>query len=116
MADNLMRGIIGILSALLAFGGTLILTQDQFDNAYVCSSNEKVGIFYGGISSTGLTGYPYKENRTSPTSCTNGKWESLKSYAEKKGLKPEDFMQKAVQTAPTSKYACNIQWCVEVDK
>jgi len=57
MENKTKYGIIGALSLLVAFGGYMTLTQQELDNSYYCPSSAQWGIFYGGISSTGYTGY-----------------------------------------------------------
>lgn len=53
-------GLIGLLSLMVAgLGGSIFLTPDQLDNAYVCSVNENVA-FFDRLSSTEKTGYYIK--------------------------------------------------------
>ena len=69
MNDKVKYGIVGLLCILAGFGGNIYLTQEQLDNAFYCSATEEVGIFYGGVSSTGLTAYPYETNRSNYERC-----------------------------------------------
>lgn len=93
MENTTKYGIAGLVGLLIIFGGTIYLTQDEFDNAYVCTTTEEWGLFYGGVSSTGLTAYPFKENRTQYKRCIDGKWISLEKYAKEKGKNPFEVIQ-----------------------
>ena len=92
--QTITYGILGILSlAIAAFGGTMYLTEDQLDNAYVCSVNENVG-FFDRLSSTSKTGYYIDENNDSKRKvCTNGMWIPLKEYAEERGISIDQLLQ-----------------------
>lgn len=85
MDNKIAYGIIGVLSLLSIFGGTLYLSESELDNTYICTINNNTGIFYGGISGTGLTAYPYKENRTDYERCYGGEWIKLETYIEEFG-------------------------------
>lgn len=82
--DKMYIGIIGLISLLL--GGSVFLTEDEFNQAFYCTATEEIGIFYGGISGTGLTAYPYIENRTDFERCKkdgiSGTWIPLIEYLE----------------------------------
>jgi len=108
MVEAKTVGIIGILALLAGFGGSLLLTPTQQENTYVCTSTEQIGIFYGGISSTGLTAYPYVENRSNSVRCTNGKWVKLSEYAKNHTV---DFTKPQVGGI---QYSCNQKTCVKI--
>jgi len=88
--DNKTVGIIGLITMLAVLGGNFYLSSEQLDNAYFCTASEEIGIFYGGISKTGLTAYPYTENRTDYERCQKagikGVWIPLIEYAEENGI------------------------------
>ena len=65
-------GIIGLITLLVGFGGAIILNPTEQNNAYYCEKTNTVGVFYGGISSTGVTAYPYSQNRTKYVRCDSG--------------------------------------------
>ena len=94
--DKTKTGLIGLIILLAAFGGNLYLSEEQLDNAYFCTASEEIGIFYGGISGTGLTAYPYAENRTDYERCQKagikGVWISLTKYAEEIGIDPLEII------------------------
>lgn len=98
MENKVKTGIVGLFSLLVVFGGTLYLTPEQLDNAYFCIATEEIGIFYGGISSTGLTAYPYAENRSDYVRCkkdgVNSVWVPLKDYAEEQEIDILDLLVK----------------------
>lgn len=98
-------GILGLISLLIS-GGIYFNNQSELDNAYICLATGEWGIFYGGVSSTGLTAYPYAENRTDYKRCKDGKtnsaWVSLENYLIENDLNPEDFIFNDVQATPTN--------------
>ena len=51
---QIATGTAGILGIFLTIIGTVYFTPEQLDNSYICQATGEVGIFYGGISSTGL--------------------------------------------------------------
>ena len=113
-------GILGGLLILTLFGGGLYLTQDEIDNTYFCTATEEVGIFYGGISGTGLTAYPYKENRTDYERCKfngiNGVWILLEDYMKEMNI--TSFVDNTPKDYPYSleiKYLCNPIRCVRIN-
>lgn len=104
--ENKNIGIVGLISLLTVFGGSIILTQEQLDNSFYCTASEEFGIFYGGISNTGLTAYPYSENRSNYIRCQNsgikGTWISLEDYANELGISPEEFLMQP-KSEPSNK-------------
>ncbi len=125
MEDNAKYGIIGMIALLAGVGGYMILTPGELDNSYYCPSSGEFGVFYGGISSTGLTAYPYKENKTDYSRCTNSKWILLKDYSAEIGITPEELMgeqtfqnqsQNQFNNIWGKQYYCNQLNCVEVNK
>jgi len=88
--DKTKVGLIGLITLLGVLGGNIYLSQDQLDNAYYCTATEEIGIFYGGISSTGLTAYPYEENRSGYVRCQKagikGVWIPLQEYAKENNI------------------------------
>lgn len=119
--ENTTKGVIGVLALLAVFGGGIYLTQDQVDNSYYCPSTGEWGIFYGGISSTGLTAYPHAENRSDYVRCTNSKWVLLKDYAAELGIDSDQLINQPVQEPQGSigvwgqKYACDIKSCMLIN-
>jgi hypothetical protein len=93
MADGIQKGIIGILALLFGFGGTMLLTQDQIDNAYICTANEKIG-FFDSFSSTMKTGYWSEDGQDFSSVCRGGEWVKFTEYARAKGVDPETFLYK----------------------
>lgn len=119
--SNKLLGIIGTVLVLLGFGGSRVLTSDEFENSYVCDVTEEIGIFYGGISGTSYTAYPYKENRTDYERCSTiggvrGKWISLRKYAATKGIDPMsflvDYQEKKIYIEVVNQVVgCGDTWC-----
>ena len=85
--QKITYGLIGILSLIVAtLGGTMYLTPDQLDNAYICTTNQNV-VIADHLSSTYKTAYWIDEYNVSKSkTCTNGIWISLKDYAKENGL------------------------------
>jgi len=74
-------GIIGILSLLVVTGGTLYLTSEQLENAYICSINQNI-VVADHLSSTSKTAYWIDEDgNTKSKVCRNGFWLDLKQYS-----------------------------------
>lgn len=99
--NKILTGFIGFVLVLAGFGGNMLLTPDQFENAYVCDLTEEVGIFLGGISGTAYSGYPNLEDRKGSIKCgttdNKGKWISLVDYAKEEGIDPLNFIIKSVE-------------------
>jgi len=119
---QITQGTVGVVALLATMMGTMVFTPEQLDSAYYCTLSEEVGIFYGGISGTGLTGYPYLENRTKSVKCkidtTKGIWIKLTDYLSENEISIDTFLntqREVVQTVNTGKkYICTQQNCTEV--
>ncbi|MFA6462390.1 MAG: hypothetical protein WCV90_09080 [Candidatus Woesearchaeota archaeon] len=112
--QKITYGLIGFLTVVMAaFGGTVYLSPDQLDHAYVCSVTESVA-FFDKLSSTFKTGY-YTDDQGAVKSivCKNGTWISLKSYAASKGVSIDSLLQKNndVQTSSQLSYRCDKVEC-----
>ena len=117
---QIAQGAAGIIGTLLLIMGTVYFTPDQLDNAYICLATDEVGIFYGGISGTGLSAYPHAENRTDAERCysSNGdksSWVKLTDYFEEQGISLDEFLQPATISKQNigRKYLCSVDGCVE---
>ena len=114
---QIAQGTAGIIGIFLIIIGTIYFTPEQLDNSYICLATEEVGIFYGGISGTGLSAYPYKENRSDFERCyaLNGdksSWVRLTDYLDEVGL--DEFLQpQIVQHNLGKSYLCSVNGCVE---
>ena len=111
-------GIIGVLSLLLVFGGTMYLTQSQLPNTYVCSVNHNIGVFYK-LSSTHKTGYYLNENNiTKRKVCSKGIWISISEYAKLNNIPVEKLLQpktpQSNYTKTSVEYRCNPNKCVRI--
>lgn len=91
--------LIATLIALISSIGIQV-TPDLFNNElkdyYICSIDDNIQEFAGGISGTGYSGYPFIDSRKSPVYCgmseNKGVWESLKTYADDLGIDPYDLI------------------------
>lgn len=118
---QIVQGTVGIIGVFLIIIGTLYFTPEQLENTYVCLATEEVGIFYGGISGTGLSAYPYKENRSDFERCyaSNGdksSWVKLTDYLEDSEIDLNEFL-KPRETAFQNigkKYLCSVDNCTEI--
>jgi len=118
MAQNIQKGIIGILALLMGFGGSLLLSQNQIDSAYICTANENVG-FFDSFSSTMKTGYWSDDSGDHSSVCRGGYWVKLVDYAKEKGVDPKIFLYKEnIIEEPSQggiKYRCDYRECVRIE-
>ena len=124
--DKAISGLVGLILILAGFGGNALLTESEYQNAYVCSVTEELGIFAGGISGTSYTGYPHIEDRTEPVRCkasdgTKGIWIDLVTYAKSKGVDPLSFIIQAKSDSDDytpsrigTQYSCSPEGCVRI--
>lgn len=125
-STKILSGVLGLVVLLAGLGGTIYLTTDEYDNAYVCTSSEKVGVFER-LSSTGKTGYYTDSSGNQKYAvCTNGVWVHLSPYAQEKGLEPASFLASSKEAglkeiipspvtydcAGVKKYSCDSVGCV----
>lgn len=101
MDNKIAYGSIGLLSLLLVFGGTMVLTQEQMNNAYVCSTNQQVYVF-DHLSSTSKTGYWIENGLQKSVTCRNGIFTKLKT------VQPEQAEPSGIQ------YSCNQYNCTKI--
>lgn len=115
--ENLTRGIIGLVAILAGFGGSMYLTHDQLNHAYVCSTNQEVGIF-DRLSSTMKTGYWMENNIEKSKVCKNGNWIKLKDYAEQNNISISTILNQipGIESGGNSarSYSCNYERCVPI--
>jgi len=85
--QKITYGLIGVLGLIVAsMGGSTFLTEDQLDNAYICSVNDNI-IIADHLSSTAKTAYWIdEEGATKRKVCRNGFWLNLKQYAKDNNL------------------------------
>ena len=120
MADTQSKvqwGAIGLLTLIVAaLGGTVFLTPDQLDNAYICSVSKSV-VIADHLSSTAKTAYWTEEGIEKSKVCTNGVWLNLKQYAKDNNIDInillQDFNNEAVssQEVVGTQYRCDSQKC-----
>ena len=108
--ENSRYGIIGVVAVLLSVGGITFLNSQESSNAYRCTVTDQIGIFYGGITSTGYTAYPFKENKTNPVYCkttdgTKGKWEKYTDPTIK------NVADTGLQISEPRMYTCRPEGC-----
>lgn len=127
---NITYGMIGFLALIVAtMGGTMLLTEDQLNNAYICSTNQNV-VIADHLSSTSKTAYWINENNVSSSkTCTNGLWLNLKQYAKDNSLDINILLQNVnneeiavVPQVPVvgetakigSSYKCDQSKCIQI--
>ena len=91
-------GIIGVL--LMGGLGVYLLTPEQLDKAYTCTTNNVTGLF-DSFSSTNVTAYWTVDGVKKSSVCTKGKWIKTTQWLELNGLKPEDI---TINPVEESKY------------
>ena len=126
--QKITYGLIGLLTLLVAaLGGNVFLTEDQLDNAYICSINENV-VIAERLSSTMKTAYWTDENNeTQSKVCRNGLWLNLKQYAKDNNLDLNILLQKinediiikvpgntTIPSGSRGTYSCNSERCVVI--
>lgn len=122
--QKITYGIIGVLAVIVAaMGGTMMLTQDQLDHAYICTSNQNV-VIADHLSSTYKTAYWTDENNVSKSkSCTGGIWQNLKQYAQQNNISINVLINQAQDTNVTQssdseqgiiKYRCDQNNCTRI--
>ena len=91
-------GIIGILSLIVAaLGGTIFLTEDQLDNAFICSINQNIVIADHLSSSTKTAYWIDEEGLDQSKVCRSGYWLPLKQYAEDNNLDVNILLQEGLE-------------------
>ena len=101
-------GVIGAVALLLGMGGVMVLTDDELDHAYFCTSNSKVGIFES-LSKTNVTGYWKIDGTTKQSTCTKGRWIPLKDYCKENNI---TNCARITPTASEDKYTGKY-WCTD---
>ena len=90
---KIQYGAIGLLALIVAaMGGSMYLTEDQLDSAYICSINQEI-IIAEYLSSTAKTAYWTEDNVTKSKTCRNGLWMNLKQYAKDNNLELNILLQ-----------------------
>jgi len=110
MNEKIRYGIIGTISALLIFGGAIILSPAELDHAWYCNNNGRVGIF-DHMSSTNKSGYWLVDDHWKRATCTKSKWIPLRQYCEEQGIKRCGVLD--TNTAKEDVWT-NMYWCTDV--
>lgn len=124
MENKITYGLLGILSLIVAaLGGTVFLTEDQLENAYVCSVNQNVVLGIDRLSSTSKTAYWYDElGEQKSKVCRNGFWLDLRQYAKDNNIELNILLQelneKPILEVPVvvegTKWLCSPERCVRI--
>jgi len=95
----LITSIIAIMLSLgmpmtgLTIGSVL---DNELKDHYICSIDDNIVEFKGGISGTKYTGYPFEDSRKGAKRCgttdNKGIWIKLSEYAEEVGIDPYDLL------------------------
>jgi len=122
--QKITYGLIGLLTVLVAaMGGTQFLTEDQLDNAVICSVNQNI-VIMDHLSSTSKTAYWYNDlgERESKV-CRGGLWLDLRQYAKDNNLDLNILLQEGlneeitpseVPSAQGGSYKCDSQKCERI--
>jgi len=117
--QKITYGILGVLTMFVAtLGGTIYLSPDELENAYICTANEEIG-FFERFSSTMKTGYWAENGEEQSKVCRNGFWVKLKTYAEQNNipinvLLNQNSPRNVVPSGTGGTYSCNQKECVRV--
>ena len=97
--NKLTTGIVAMILIALGVGGGSFITADQFEVAYVCTSNDKPAYCTGNIdhpaplSDSMKSCYYIDANGNDKYKrCYNGIFQSLDEYSIDRDIDPEDFM------------------------
>ena len=122
--QKITYGLIGILSLIVAtLGGNVFLTEDQLDNAVICSVNQNI-VIMDHLSSTSKTAYWYNElGEQQSKVCRGGLWLDLRQYAKdndldlnillQEGLN-EEITPSTVRSGSGGSYRCDSEKCVVI--
>ena len=126
--QKITYGMIGLLTVLVAaMGGTQFLTEDQLDNAVICSVNQNI-VIMDHLSSTSKTAYWYNDlgERESKV-CRGGLWLDLRQYAKDNNLDLNILLQEGlneeiepveipsaspIASGTGGTYCCGVSGCV----
>ena len=128
MADNNIKityGLLGILSLIVAaLGGNIFLTEDQLDNAYICSVNLNVVLGIDRLSSTSKTAYWFDDlGEQKSKVCRNGFWLDLRQYAKDNNIELNILLQdinqepKIIEVPDSSRriqWKCSPEECIKI--
>jgi len=127
--DNKDTFMAGLMALIVVMGVPIAnrnyndVFNEELKNYYVCSINENIIQFNGGISGTAYSGYPLFGSRANPVYCGNsankGKWILIKEYAVKQGLDPYELIKKSNNNIPSpsqgdKRWLCSINGCVKL--
>lgn len=121
--NKITYGLLGVLSIIVAaLGGTVFLSEDQLDNAYICSVNLNVVLGIDRLSSTSKTAYWFDElGEQKSKVCRNGLWLDLRQYAKDNNIELNILLldtNRETQEVPASaegiKWLCSPIECVRV--
>lgn len=123
MENKRIYGILGVLSLVVAaMGGSMFLTEDQLDNAFVCSINENVLLGVDHLSSTYKTAYWFENDVQKSKVCRGGFWLDLKQYAKDNNIELNILLQntneQSIESISNSvegiKWKCSSESCVKI--
>ena len=128
--QKITYGLIGLLTVLIAaMGGTQFLTEDQLDNAVICSINQNI-VIMDHLSSTSKTAYWFDDLGVQKSKvCRGGLWLDLRQYAKDNDLDLNILLQEGlneeitpivepsvVESAQGGSYKCDSEKCVVISK
>lgn len=115
MDEKIRTGIIALITALVAFGGSQYLTAEELENTYYCQLTGEIGIF-DRLSSSSKTGYYIDSHGNEESeSCRKGytyePWIPLLEYAESQGLSVQDLINTSPSSMAERAEVCGRQGC-----
>jgi len=88
-------GLLGVITVLAVYGGTVTLTLAEAENTYYCNLSNEIAVFHR-LSASGKTGYYMVDGVEKGLACRSGytyaEWISLRQYAEENGIDYEDII------------------------
>lgn len=97
--NKLITGIVAVILLALGLGGGTLMTENQFQDAYVCTSNNKPAYCTGNIdhieplSATAKSCFYINDlGEDKYKRCINGFFQTSDAYAEERGIDKNAFI------------------------
>ena len=110
---------LGVPIADRTFGDVFV---NELKDYYICSVDNNIMQFKGGISGTAYSGYPYVDSRKGAVTCgtteNKGSWILLSKYAQDLGIDPYDLLEtqpKLGVSVEGTKWLCSVESCRRIE-
>jgi hypothetical protein len=117
MANKILTWIISILTLLAGLGGGVKLSENDFDNAYVCPLSDEVKLL-DSLTQDGRIGYYTEDEVQRSFECKLGdsyeSWIPLRTYVAMTGTNSVDLIKMSVDKSGTT-WECDFDSCYLVE-